>query len=94
MRELAKRINFSIIYGLSAYSLANDLEISFEEAQGFIDSYFSRYPNTEKFLHTQIEKARRDGFVATILGRRRYLPEINNKTKYISIRIDYEKNWM
>ena len=61
----------------------NDLEISFEEAQGFIDSYFSRYPNTEKFLHTQIEKARRDGFVATILGRRRYLPEINNKNAAI-----------
>ena len=83
MRELAKRINFSIVYGLSAYSLASDLEISFEEAQGFIDSYFSRYPKVEKFISSQIDKARRQGFVTTILGRRRYIPEINNKNAAI-----------
>ena len=83
MRELAKRINFSIIYGLSPFSLSSDLEISFEEAQGFIDSYFTRYPKAGQFIQDQIGKAKKDGFVTTILGRRRYLPEIRNKNAAI-----------
>ena len=83
MRELAKRINFSIIYGLSAFGLANDLEISLEEAQGFIDAYFARYPKAGQFIQDQINKAKKNGFVTTILGRRRYIPEIRNKNAAI-----------
>jgi len=83
MRNLAKRVNFGIVYGLTAYGLARDLNISPEEAQGFIDHYFSRYPKVKDYIREQIEKAKKYGFVATILGRRRYIPEINNKNQTI-----------
>jgi len=83
MREMAKRINFGIVYGLSAFGLARDLEIPQEEAQGFIDAYFLRYPQVKEYIQEQIKKAKACGFVATILGRRRYIPEINNKSKAV-----------
>ncbi|MGD0336950.1 MAG: DNA polymerase I [Candidatus Omnitrophota bacterium] len=83
MREVAKRVNFGIIYGLTSYGLSRDLGISAEEAQRFIDAYFLRYPGVRRYLDMQIAKARKDGFVTTILGRRRYLPEINNKNQGI-----------
>jgi DNA polymerase-1 len=83
MREVAKRINFGIIYGLSAYGLSRDLEISQEQAQDFIDTYFLRYPGVKEYLKNQIKKASEDGFVTTILGRRRYIPQINNKNTAI-----------
>ncbi|MFH1678158.1 MAG: DNA polymerase I [Candidatus Omnitrophota bacterium] len=79
MREVAKRINFGIIYGLSSYGLSRDLSISQQEAGSFIDAYFLRYPKVKDYIQSQIERARRDGYVMTILGRRRYLPEINSK---------------
>jgi len=83
MREVAKRVNFGIIYGLSAYGLSKDLGLSLEEAQGFIDAYFVRYPKVKEYIQEQIAKAKKDGFVTTILGRRRYIPEINNKNQGI-----------
>jgi DNA polymerase-1 len=83
MREVAKRVNFGIIYGLSAYGLSKDLGISLEEAQGFIDAYFVRYPEVKEYIQEQIAKAKKDGFVTTILGRRRYILEINNKNQGI-----------
>jgi len=83
MREMAKRVNFGIIYGLSAYGLSRDLHISLEEAGGFIDAYFLRYPKAKEYIQEQIKKAENSGFVTTILGRRRYLPEINNKNQAI-----------
>jgi DNA polymerase-1 len=83
MRELAKRVNFGIIYGLTSYGLSRDLGISAEEAQGFIDAYFARYPRVAEYLKEQIKKAESDGFVTTLLGRRRYIPEINNKNQAI-----------
>lgn len=83
MREVAKRVNFGIIYGLTSFGLARDLGISVEEAQGFIDAYFSRYPKVKEYIQEQIRKAQRDGFVTTILGRRRYLSDINNKNQAI-----------
>jgi len=83
MREVAKRVNFGIIYGLSAYGLSKDLGISLEEAQGFIDAYFVRYPEVKEYIQEQITKAKKDGFVTTILGRRRYILEINNKNQGI-----------
>lgn len=79
MRDVAKRVNFGIIYGLTSYGLSRDLNIPVLEAQNFIDAYFITYPKVKDYIDSQIKKAREDGFVTTILGRRRYLPEINNK---------------
>ncbi len=83
MREVAKRVNFGIIYGLTSYGLSRDLGISVEGAQGFIDAYFLRYPKVKIYIQEQITKAQKEGFVTTLLGRRRYLPEINNKNQGI-----------
>jgi DNA polymerase-1 len=79
MREVAKRVNFGIIYGQSAYGLSKDLDISVKQAQDFIDAYFLRYPKVREYIDAQIKKAQSEGFVTTLLGRRRYIPEINNK---------------
>ncbi|MFH0918286.1 MAG: DNA polymerase I [Candidatus Omnitrophota bacterium] len=79
MREVAKRVNFGIIYGQSAYGLSKDLDISVNQAQDFIDAYFLRYPKVKEYIEAQIKKAQSEGFVTTLLGRRRYIPEINNK---------------
>ena len=79
MREVAKRVNFGIIYGESAYGLSKDLDIPINQAQDFINAYFLRYPKVKEFIEAQIAKAQDTGFVTTLLGRRRYIPEINNK---------------
>jgi len=79
MREVAKRVNFGIVYGLTSYGLSRDLGIGLEEAQGFIDAYFVTYPQVKDYIDMQIERAKNDGFVTTIMGRRRYVPEINSK---------------
>ncbi len=78
MRETAKRVNFGIIYGQSGFGLGKDLGITLREAESFIDAYFLRYPGVKKFIDDCISFAEREGFVSTILGRRRYLPEINS----------------
>ncbi|HLD69907.1 MAG TPA: DNA polymerase I [Candidatus Omnitrophota bacterium] len=78
MRNSAKRVNFGIIYGMSAFGLAKDLSIPQEEAQTFIDKYFLRYPAVKMFMDNEIKKANEQGFVLTILNRRRYLPEIKS----------------
>lgn len=83
MRETAKRINFGIVYGMSSFGLAKDLAISQQEAKGFIDAYFLRYPKVKTYIDAQIRLAKKNGFVTTILGRRRYLPEIDNKNNAI-----------
>jgi DNA polymerase-1 len=83
MRDRAKRVNFGIVYGLTSYGLSKDLGVTFEEAQNFIDAYFSRYPGVKKYIDEQIAQAKKEGFVTTILGRRRYLPEINSKNQGI-----------
>ncbi|MCX5694035.1 MAG: DNA polymerase I [Candidatus Omnitrophica bacterium] len=79
MREVAKRVNFGIVYGQSAFGLSKDLEIPVNQAQEFIDAYFLRYPKVKEYIEAQIKKAQNEGFVTTLLGRRRYIPEINNK---------------
>lgn len=79
MRDVAKRVNFGIVYGLTSYGLSRDLGISVVEAQSFIDAYFLRYPGVGRFVEDQIRQAEQSGFVTTILGRRRYLPGINDK---------------
>jgi len=78
MRNVAKTINFSIVYGVSAFGLAQSLGISVSEAQAFIDSYFTRYSKVKEYLEAQKEEARRHGFLKTILDRRSYFPEINS----------------
>ncbi|MCM8795144.1 MAG: DNA polymerase I [Candidatus Omnitrophica bacterium] len=83
MREMAKRVNFGIIYGLTPYGLARDLNIPVEQAQSFIDAYFSRYPKVKDYIERQIGLAKEKGYVTTILGRRRYIPEINHKNQTI-----------
>ena len=83
MRNCAKRINFGIVYGLSSYGLSRDLGITIDGAQQFIDAYFVTYPGVKKYIEAQIEKAQKDGFVTTILGRRRYLPQINDRNMAI-----------
>ena len=79
MRYAAKRINFGITYGMGAFSLAKDLNVSINEAQVFIDKYFLRYPKVRQFLDGEIQKTRDLGYVSTLFGRRRYLPDINNR---------------
>ncbi|NQU19580.1 DNA polymerase I [bacterium] len=84
MRQIAKRVNFGVIYGMSAYGLSKDLDIGLEVAQDFIDTYFLRYPKVKEFINGQIEFARDKGYVSTIMDRRRYLPYINSRN--ISLR--------
>lgn len=79
MRNVAKTINFSIIYGKTAYGLSQDLGISVGEADEFIKNYFSRYSGVRDYLESQKEKARREGYLTTLLGRRAYFPDINSK---------------
>jgi DNA polymerase-1 len=78
MRNTAKRVNFGIIYGMSAFGLAKDLGINNMQAQDFIDRYFSRYPAVKQFMDQEILKCKKMGYVTTILNRRRYIPEINS----------------
>lgn len=78
MRDTAKRVNFGIIYGMTSFGLSKDLDIPPDEAQRFIDEYFLRYPGVKKYIDKTIAEARGTGFVATLLGRRRYLPQLNS----------------
>ena len=77
MRRVAKSINFGIVYGMSAFGLSAQLGISRKEAQTFIDRYFVHYPGIQQFMDDIMDQARVDGYVTTLLGRRRQLPEIN-----------------
>lgn len=79
MRHMAKTINFSVIYGKTAFGLSQELGISVHEADSFIKNYFERYKAVKEYLESQKEKARKDGFLTTILGRRSYFPDINSK---------------
>ncbi|RJP29749.1 MAG: DNA polymerase I [Candidatus Omnitrophota bacterium] len=83
MRETAKRVNFGIIYGLTSFGLSRDLDISQDEAQSFIDAYFIRFPKVKEYINSQIDTAQKNGFVTTLLGRRRYLPDISSKNQSI-----------
>ncbi len=78
MRTVAKTVNFGVIYGMEAHGLARELGIAREEAQAFIEAYFARYPRVAAYAREQVEQARQHGYVTTILGRRRYIPELNS----------------
>lgn len=79
MRRKAKTANFGIIYGISAFGLAERLNIPRSEAKQLIDGYFATYSNVKAFMDKSIKDARDKGYVITILGRRRYLPDINSR---------------
>jgi DNA polymerase-1 len=81
MRRVAKTINFSIVYGISAFGLSSRLNLSRKEAATFIERYFEHYPGVKRFMEEIVEQARRDGYVTTLLQRRRYLPEINSSNR-------------
>ena len=75
-----KTINFGVLYGMSAFRLSNELNISTREAQEFIDAYFGRYPKIQEYLDRTLEEARTTGKVSTLFGRIRYIPEIHNRS--------------
>ncbi len=77
-RYRAKAINFGLIYGMSAFGLARQLQIPRNEAQTYIDRYFHRYPGVKQFMNDIQEKAKQQGYVETLLGRRLYLPELKS----------------
>lgn len=79
MRRKAKAINFGIVYGMGPYGLAQQLDIPPAEASLFINSYFANFPQVQAWIALTVERARKDGFVCTMLGRRRQLPEINSQ---------------
>lgn len=78
MRSRAKTVNFGIVYGISDFGLANQLQVSRKEAAGYIDSYFGRYTGVKKYMEDIVAKAREQGYVSTLMGRRRYLPDIRH----------------
>ena len=83
MRRFAKTINFGVIYGMSGYGLEQATELSRAESSEFITKYFERYPGVRAYLEATKEQARSRGFVETILGRRRYIPEINASNRQV-----------
>jgi DNA polymerase I len=89
-RSIAKMINFGIVYGISAYGLSENLEIPRDEAQRYIDAYLARFPHVQDFIARTIEQAAQDGYVTSLLGRRRPVPEIrasNRQTRGFGERV-------
>jgi DNA polymerase-1 len=89
-RNVAKMVNFGIIYGISSFGLSENLEIPREDAQAYIDTYLARFPAVQDFIQRTIEQATRDGYVTTLLGRRRPVQEIrasNRQTRSLGERL-------
>src|SRR4051812_5903013 len=89
-RNIAKMVNFGIIYGISSFGLSENLEIPRDEAQAYIDTYLARFPMVQDFIERTIEQAKEDGYVTTLLGRRRPVPEIramNRQTRSLGERL-------
>jgi DNA polymerase-1 len=80
-RQIGKRINFSILYGLTPYGLSQDLKISFKEAKEYIDKYFAQYPQVSSWMEHIIEQTKKWGYAKTLWGRRRYIPTIYEKNQ-------------
>ena len=78
MRSRAKAVNFGIVYGIGAHSLSKDIGVSFKEAQQYIKGYLNTYKGVDKYMQETIEHAKETGYVKTLFGRRRYLPELAN----------------
>src|SRR5437879_7809674 len=80
-RSIAKMINFGIVYGISAFGLSENLEIPREQAQEYIDAYLARFPHVQDFIRRTIEQAEQDGYVTSLLGRRRPVPELRVRNR-------------
>ncbi|MBQ2757997.1 MAG: DNA polymerase I, partial [Clostridia bacterium] len=83
LRKRAKAVNFGILYGMGAHSLSEDLHISMAQAREYIASYFAAYPDIDAYLKNVIAEAREAGYVTTLLGRRRYIPELSATNKML-----------
>lgn len=81
MRKSAKAVNFGIVYGISDYSLAGDIGVSRQQAADYIETYFAKYPRIREFLDENVAFAKQNGYVTTLFGRRRYIPELTAKNK-------------
>lgn len=81
MRSSAKAVNFGIIYGIGAFSLSKDINVSVAEAKKYIANYLKNYPNVEKFMNETVEFGIKNGYVTTIFNRRRYIPELMSSNK-------------
>ena len=78
MRSRAKAVNFGIVYGIGAFSLGKDIGVSTKEASRYIQTYLSHYSGVDRYMMNVVEQAKRDGYVETMFGRRRYLPELSS----------------
>ncbi|WP_414826537.1 DNA polymerase I [[Mycobacterium] zoologicum] len=83
MRRRVKAMSYGLAYGLSAYGLSSQLKISTEEAKEQMDAYFDRFGGVRDYLHEVVEQARKDGYTSTVLGRRRYLPELDSSNRQV-----------
>ena len=83
MRRLAKVINFGIIYGISAFGLAKELAIPPSVAQAYIANYFQKYHGVRDYIERSLEVAREQGYVTTLMNRRRYLPDIDSSNRSV-----------
>ena len=82
-RQVGKRINFSIIYGLTPFGLSKELGIKQSEAKTYIEKYFEQYPGVGKWMEEVVEEAKRKGYVETLFGRRRYVPELHESNRVV-----------
>lgn len=83
MRRNAKAVNFGIIYGISSFGLSDDLGISMKEASNFINNYLDTFPGIREYMKEEVDKAYKEGYVTTLLNRRRVIPELKNKNYII-----------
>jgi DNA polymerase-1 len=83
MRRKAKEVNFGIMYGIGPFGLSSRLEITQSEAKEIISRYFERFPKVKQYINDTISKAKADGYVSTLLGRRRYLPDLRSANQNI-----------
>jgi len=78
MRSSAKAVNFGIVYGISAFSLSQDIKVTVAEAKDYMDRYFAHYAGVKTYMEAVVEQAKQAGFVATLFGRRRWVPELKS----------------
>jgi DNA polymerase-1 len=90
LRRRAKIINYALLYGKQAFTLAKDIGVSRQEAQAFIDAYFAGFPAVRRFIDRTLEEARASGVVKTMWGRRRLVPDLNSKNGQIRGRAERE----